>query len=209
MVQDRKVTTPGEAASVAAELGFPVVMKVLSADVAHKTEAGGVRLGVGSAQAAAEAFEGIVSDVAERVPGAKVDGVIVSPQISGGVEMILGVNNDPTLGPVVMVGLGGVLVEVLKDFSYRRAPFGPDVAREMVSELRGYPLLTGVRGAGPSDVDALCEALSALSVFAAAHAGSVESVDINPFVVHAEGRGAVALDALITRREAAPGADGE
>lgn len=203
VVEDRRVASAAEAAEAAAGIGFPVAMKVLSADVTHKTEAGGVRLGIETADAAAKAYEGIVADVARHAPEARIEGVIVSPQISGGVEMILGVKNDPTFGPIVMAGLGGVLVEVLKDFTYRRAPFGPETAREMVRELHGYPLLTGVRGFPPGDVDALCQALSDLSLFAAAHADSIDSVDINPFVVQPRGQGAIALDALITRRDPA------
>jgi hypothetical protein len=120
--------------------------------------------------------------------------------MSGGVETILGIHRDPVFGPVVMFGLGGVLVEVLDDVSFRVAPFDEDEARRMVLELKGRAILEGARARGPYDLQALFTALARLSQFAAAHADAIESVDINPFLVLPEGRGAVALDALIIPR---------
>ena len=120
--------------------------------------------------------------------------------IGGGVETILGIHRDPVFGPVVMFGLGGVLVEALNDVSFRVAPFDEAEARRMVFELKGRAILEGIRGARPCDLPALFSALAALSRFAATHADAIESVDINPFVVLPEGQGAVALDALIIPR---------
>jgi acyl-CoA synthetase (NDP forming) len=122
--------------------------------------------------------------------------------ISGGVETIVGVVSDPVFGPVVMFGLGGVFVEVLKDVTFRLAPFGVDEAHRMIREIRGFAMLEGVRGAPPADVDALAEMLAALSRFAAANAGRIDSIDLNPVRVLERGKGVMALDALIVPRGA-------
>jgi acetate---CoA ligase (ADP-forming) len=125
---------------------------------------------------------------------------------AGGIETIIGVIRDPAFGPVVMLGLGGVLVEVMGDVTFRRAPFDTDEAMRMIAELRGAAVFDGVRGRPPADTAALAEALAALSRFAHAHADEIDSIDVNPFLVRARGEGAVALDALIVRRaEAAEG----
>jgi acyl-CoA synthetase (NDP forming) len=116
----------------------------------------------------------------------------------GGVECILGARNDPVFGPVVMFGLGGVFTEVMKDVSFRRAPFGPETARDMIAEVKGAALLKGARGQPPADLDALAEAISRLSLFAAAHGAALESVEMNP--VRALPKGCLALDALIVRK---------
>jgi acyl-CoA synthetase (NDP forming) len=134
---------------------------------------------------------------ADKRPDARLDGVIVSEMVSGGVECVIGVQRDPVLGAAVMFGLGGVLVEVLKDVSFRLAPFSVEEAHRMIREIKGFKILEGVRGAPPADVEALAEALAKLSVFAAANEAKLDSIDINPFIVLPEGRGAVAVDALI------------
>jgi acyl-CoA synthetase (NDP forming) len=117
--------------------------------------------------------------------------------LKGGVEMILGVQNDAVFGPVVMLGLGGIFVEVLRDVTFRIAPFGIEEARAMIAELRGAAILKGARGQPPADLAALAETLSRLSLFAAAHRGRLASIDINPLLVRSEGQGVAALDALI------------
>ena len=200
MVADRLAHTPQEAADAAGALGFPVVLKIASAEIAHKTDVGGVRLGIDSEKAAADAFTEIMDNVRRALPAAHLDGVLVSPMVNGGVETILGIHRDPVFGPVVMFGLGGVLVEVLNDVSFRVAPFDEAEAERMVLELEGRSILEGARGRPPSDLAALYSALACLSRFAAANADTIESVDINPFLVLPKGRGAVALDALIIRR---------
>ena len=133
----------------------------------------------------------------ERAPGAVVDGVLLAPMISDGVETIMGVVKDPVFGPTVMFGLGGVFVEVLKDVTFRVAPFGVDVAREMIDEVKGRAMLDGVRGAPAADVDALAQALAQLSSFAHVNRETLETVDVNPFLVRPEGKGAIAVDALV------------
>ena len=196
---------PGDDAGiVSASVGFPVVLKISSPDIAHKTEIGGVIVGVKDETEAREAAATIFARARERRPDARVEGILVSPMISGGVEIIAGVVRDPAFGPVVMFGLGGVFVEVLKDVTFRAAPFDVPEAHRMIREIRGFAMLEGVRGAAPSDIDALAKMLSALSAFAAANADTVESIDLNPVRVMEKGKGVVALDALIVpaRREA-------
>lgn len=199
---DRLVPPGGDIRAAADAVGYPQVLKIVSPDIAHKTEIGGVIVGVRDADEAERAFATILSRAKERRGGAKIDGVMLAPMISGGVETIAGVVSDPVFGPVVMFGLGGVFVEVLKDVTFRVVPFGVDEAHRMIREIRGYAMLQGVRGAPPSDIDALAETLAALSRFAAANAAQIDSVDLNPLRVLEEGKGVVALDALIVPRGA-------
>jgi acyl-CoA synthetase (NDP forming) len=201
VVREIVVCSAEDAAISAAEIGFPVVMKVVSPQILHKTEVGGVRLGISSVDEASRAYQEIVASAASHVPDAEIEGVLVAPMVSDGVETIMGVQNDPTFGPTVMFGLGGVFVEVLQDVTYRLAPFDVATADLMVREIKGFDLLDGARGAEPCDIDALARALSALSEFAVRHAGTVESIDLNPVLVRPRGKGVVALDALIVRKE--------
>jgi acyl-CoA synthetase (NDP forming) len=196
IVAERLVRSAAEAVAAAASLGDPLVLKIVSPDIPHKTEIAGVRIGVPAAEAAAT-YEALVSDVAERMPRARIEGVLISPLLTGGVETILGVQQDPVFGPVVMLGLGGIFVEILRDVTFRLAPFGVEEARRMIGELRGAALLEGVRGRPPADRDALATALSALSRYADAQRGRFTSIEINPLLVRGEGEGVVALDALI------------
>lgn len=197
MVDERIVASASAAGKAATEIGYPVVMKIVSADILHKSEIGGVILNVADRKAAEAAYKTLMERAAERAPGAKVDGVMVAPMITDGVETIMGVVSDPVFGPTVMFGLGGVFVEVLKDVTFRVAPFGVDVAMEMIGEVKGRAMLDGVRGAPPADVEALAKALAQLSAFAAANADTLETVDVNPFLVRPKGKGAVAVDALV------------
>ncbi len=197
VVESRLAGGADEAVEFATELGFPVVLKVVSAEIQHKSEVGGVRVGLADAVAVVRAHDEIVASVAAKAPGAPVDGIMVAPMVSGGVETILGVHADPVFGPTVMFGLGGIFVEVLRDVTFRVAPFGPDEAHRMIREVQGYPMLEGVRGQPPADIEALAEALSRLSVFAAANRDAVDGIDLNPFLVLEQGQGAVALDALV------------
>ena len=190
----RVAASAAEARAAVEDFGTRCVMKILSADIQHKSDIGGVKLNVGPAEAEA-AFEAILAGAREHASTAKVDGVLVAPMAKGGVECIIGVQNDPVFGPTVMFGLGGVFVEVLKDVTFRVAPFGRAEARRMIGELKGLPLLQGARGAEPADLDVLAEILSRLSVFAAANAERFESIDINPILAGPDG--AVALDAVI------------
>lgn len=198
----RLADSAGAAAEAAAALGFPVVMKIVSPDIVHKTDVGGVRLGLGSADEVRAAYDQMMTTVAAAAPKAKLEGVLLAPMISGGVETIMGVHVDPIFGPAVMFGLGGVFVEVLKDVTFRVAPFDAAEARRMIDGIRGRAMLDGVRGAPPADIDALAEALAAMSRFAAAHRDRLASVDVNPFVVLPAGQGAMALDAVIELKDA-------
>ncbi|MHA1113334.1 MAG: acetate--CoA ligase family protein [Alphaproteobacteria bacterium] len=184
------------AAEAAARIGYPVVLKIASPDIRHKSEIGGVLLGIANEAALRAGFATIMERARAAEPKAAIDGVLVAPMV-GGVEMILGVRSDPIFGPVVMCGLGGIFVEVMKDVALRVAPFGEDVARAMIDSLKGAPLLKGARERAKADIDALAKALARLSVFAAENADALDSIDINPFIVRAEGEGAVAVDALI------------
>ena len=203
-VIDARVSRSAEEAErLSSAIGYPVAMKILSPDIAHKSDVGGVRLGLRDPKEAFSAFDAIVASARAAMPQARIDGVVVAPMVSGGVEMILGAVRDPVFGPVVMCGLGGVFAELLQDRALRMAPVGLDEAHAMLDELRGRPLLDGLRGSPPCDVDALARAIVALSTFAARHADRIGSLDINPFLVLPRGEGGIALDALIlpsTRR---------
>jgi acyl-CoA synthetase (NDP forming) len=189
-------TSATEAQAAAAGIGERLVLKIVSADIPHKTEMGGVMLDVPAAEAGA-AYDRMIERITARAPRARLDGVLLSPMVRGGVEMILGVQNDPVFGPVVMLGLGGIFVEVLRDVTFRIAPFGAEEAHRMIGELRGRAMLEGARGQPPCDIEALAQALSKLSVFVAAKSAEFTSIDINPLLVRPKGEGAAALDALI------------
>lgn len=198
-------TDPEGAAVAAAAMGFPVVAKICSPDILHKTEIGGVAVNLTDVQAVREATAAILARASEAAPEARIEGVLVSPMIYGGVETIIGVARDPVMGPVVMFGLGGIHVEVLRDVTFRAAPFSVDEAQRMIREIRGFAILQGVRGAAPADTDALAQLLSDLSRYAIAHRERIVSIDLNPVRVMPEGQGVIALDALIElEKERAP-----
>ncbi len=206
VLDERLVIDAGEAQTIASRIGERLVLKIVSPQITHKTEVGGVMLDVPAANAGA-AYTTLVERVAARAPGATIEGVLMSPMVKGGVEMILGVQNDPVFGPVVLLGLGGIFVEVLRDVTFRIAPFGVEEAHRMIGELRGAAMLHGARGQPPCDTDALALALSKLSLFAAAKRAEFTSIDVNPLLVRAKGEGAAALDALILTAEAPAGHD--
>ncbi|MCZ6474065.1 MAG: acetate--CoA ligase family protein [SAR324 cluster bacterium] len=201
VVEERLAQSAEQAVAAAGELGYPVVLKIASPDIPHKSEIGGVVLNLDSAEAVAQAHAQLLERAREHQPDARIDGILVAAMVSGGVETILGVSRDPVFGPVVLFGLGGIFVEVMKDVTFRLAPFSVEEAHRMIREVRGYPLLEGVRGQPPADVEALAQALAQLSAFAAAHQERLETLDLNPFIVLPEGQGALAVDALIVPRE--------
>ncbi len=179
-----------EAVRLAREIGHPVVLKIASPDVVHKSDAGGVVVGVSGDDAVAAAYDGILAAIGEAQPGARIDGVSVQAMAEPGVEVIIGVSRDPQFGPLLMFGLGGVLVEVLGDVSFRVAPLTERDAAEMVREIKGYPILRGHRGSPPADLDAIERALLDLSRFVDARP-DVSEVDLNPIIAHANGLTAV------------------
>ncbi len=195
----REQVAADEAAAVRAahELGYPVVLKVASPDIAHKSEIGGVIVGLADEAQVREAYATLMERARTRAPRARLEGVVVAQMAGKGVETILGVARDPVFGAVVMFGVGGIFVEAFKDVAFRVAPFGVDQARAMIAEVKGRVLLAGMRGQPAADEEALAQTIAALSVYAAAHAEAIESIDINPLVVLPQGRGVLALDALI------------
>jgi len=201
VVDHAVATSAAEAGKSAAKLKFPVVAKIVSADITHKTEIGGVQLGIATRKEAEKAYRTLTARAKKAAPKAKLDGVVIAKQVVGGVECILGAHNDPALGPVVMFGLGGIFVEVFKDVSFRIAPIDVAEAKAMIREVKGYALLAGARGHAPADVDATAKALSKLSLLAAANADRLESIDVNPFIALPKGKGAVAVDAVIVPRK--------
>jgi len=190
-------TSARQAAEVAARIGFPVVMKVQSADIPHKTEADGVRVGLKSSAEVEAAFDSIVASVRAYRADAVIDGVLVQEMIVDAVETIVGVNNDPLFGPAIMFGLGGIFAEVLKDVTFRLAPIQASVCAEMIREVKGYPLLAGARGRPAGDEAALVETLCRVSALAVDLKDHLGELDINPLFVLPAGRGVKAGDALI------------
>jgi acyl-CoA synthetase (NDP forming) len=196
--REQLVTSAAAAVRAASQVGYPVVMKASGAQIAHKTELGLVKIGLTSASQVRDAYREL-TDIA-RYEGISLDGVLVCQMVERGVEMVVGVTHDQLFGPTVTVGLGGVLVEVLRDAAVRVPPFGDDQARAMLSELRGRALLDGVRGGPPVDVDALVEVVIRVQRMALELGDQIAELDINPLMVLPRGQGAVALDALVLCR---------
>ena len=186
--------TRDEAISLSKEIGFPVVLKIVSPDVLHKTDAGGVKLGLDDEKAVGKAFDEIVSAIKKNEPSAKIHGVSVQNMARPGVEVIIGMSKDPQFGPVLMFGLGGILVEVLKDVSFRIVPLAKRDAREMIKEIKGYPILEGYRGQEPANVAVLEDYLLKVSDFVDGRP-EIKELDINPIFAYSDG--AVAVDARV------------
>lgn len=185
---------------VPADIAFPVAVKIVSRDIAHKTDIGAVQLNVRDGPALEAAFSEILNNARRAAPEARLSGVLVSEMITGGLETIIGVVNDAVFGPVVAFGLGGVLVETLRDASYRVAPFGLEDARAMIEELRARAVFDGVRGGPPRDLNALVATLAQVSELAWHLRERLVEMDINPLLVRPQGQGVVAADALIVLR---------
>lgn len=195
----KEITAASRDAALAAArgIGFPLVLKIVSPDIAHKTEVGGVVVGVRSEAQLADEYDSLLVRVAQKAPHARIAGVLVAQMAQGGVELILGTKKDPVFGPVVMVGLGGIFAEVLRDVALQIAPVTEQQATQMLRSLKAFPLLDGARGRAKADVVAAARAVAALSRFAAQHADVVAEIDVNPLVVMDQGQGAFALDALL------------
>ncbi|MCC6236745.1 MAG: acetate--CoA ligase family protein [Dehalococcoidia bacterium] len=192
-------TTADEAAKIARSIGYPVVMKVVSGDIAHKSDVGGVMLGLKTAKAVKDGFEEMMSRVKANAPGAKIDGVAVQQMAESGTEVIVGLTTDPQFGHVMMFGLGGIFVEVLKDVAFRIVPLEPRDASQLVREIKAFPVLEGVRGQAGADVAALERLLLQVSEFAVAHP-EVRELDLNPVIARPDG--VIAVDARVVLTEA-------
>jgi len=190
-------TSRESALAIARRIGYPVVLKVQSPDIPHKTEAKAVRVGLASDADVALAYDEILRNAKGYQAGARIEGVLVQERVTGAIEAILGVTNDKLFGPAVMFGLGGIFAEVLKDVAFRIAPVTKSAALEMIAEIKGYAVLTGARGAAHADIDALADAIARLSALAVDLKDYVAEIDINPLFVFAEGKGVKAGDALI------------
>jgi acetyl-CoA synthetase len=195
------VTSAEEAVAAAARIGGPVALKVQSPDITHKTEAGAVALNLMGDAAVRDAYNRVLAGAKVTHPDATVHGVLAQAMALPGREIILGIARDPTFGPMLMVGLGGIHVEVLRDVAFAPVPIGPDEALALLGELKGAALLDGVRGAPPADRAALAELMARLSRFASDHADLIEEIDLNPVIVHLQGQGLTVVDALIVKRK--------
>jgi succinyl-CoA synthetase beta subunit len=197
MVPEEACTTAEAAVAAARRIGFPVVAKILSPDILHKSEIGGVLLNLADEAAVRTGFATLLARAAQHAPDARIEGVLVAKQVTGGVEMVVGTVQDPVFGQVAMVGLGGVFVEVFKDVAFRRCPVSEAEGEAMIRSLRGFPLLDGARGRPRADLAALAQALAALSRFAVAAGPRLRAAEVNPLLVLPEGHGAFAADAVI------------
>jgi acetyltransferase len=191
--------TADEAVRCAAEIGYPVAIKIASPDILHKTDVGGVKLNVATPEEVRETFELMTYRVHRYVPDAEVWGCMVQDMVIGGKEVIVGMTRDPHFGPLMMFGLGGIYVEALRDVAFRLAPFDRHQAREMMGEIRAYSILRGVRGEEPSDAEALADALLRFSQLVIDFPEIVE-FDINPLTVFEDGKGLVGIDMRLVFR---------
>jgi len=192
----RRVRTADEAVAAAKEVGFPVVLKIVSPDISHKTDVGGVLLHLDDEIAVRDAVRKMAESVRLRAPSARVEGFEVEAEVRGGKEVLIGLQRDPGFGPIVVFGLGGIYVEVLRDVTFRLAPIRPLSARHMIESVKAFPLLKGVRGEPPSDIDALAEAIERVSQLSV-QLPDVAEMDLNPLIVRGVGSGVVAVDARI------------
>ncbi|MCL6644591.1 MAG: acetate--CoA ligase family protein [Dehalococcoidia bacterium] len=195
VTREETARTAEEAVAIAGRIGYPVALKVDSPDILHKTEAGAIRLGVSGDRELREAFAEVLASARRYSPAARLNGVLVQEMVApGGTEVIVGVKSDPQFGPVMMFGLGGIMVEVLKDVSFRLVPLEEKDAREMIDEIKGRPMLSGVRGQPPADIEALKRTILKVSEFVQQHP-EVKELDLNPVFAYSDG--ALAVDARI------------
>ena len=201
-VTTRIARTPGEAVELAQSIGFPVVLKIASVDIAHRSDIGAVKANLKTKEDVASAYAEIMTRAQQAKPGADIEGMLVQPMVQGVAEVILGMSRDPQLGPVVLLGTGGIFVEILRDAVLRFPPLSLQECRAMIDGLRGKKLLEGARGNPPGDVDALAKAIHALARLAGDLGDRIEEIDLNPVMVRPQGLGVVAVDGLVmTRRE--------
>jgi acyl-CoA synthetase (NDP forming) len=194
IVETKLAASKEEAIVISKRLGFPVALKIVSPDIAHKSDVGGVKLGLKTSKQVKEAYDEIISSVQHQCPKAIIDGVSVQKMARPGTEVIIGMTKDAQFGPVLMFGLGGILVELLKDVSFRIVPLEREDAQEMIREIKGYPLLEGYRGSEPVDVSILEEILLKVSRFVDNNP-EIKELDLNPIFAYKDG--AVAVDARV------------
>jgi acyl-CoA synthetase (NDP forming) len=194
VVDTKLATSKTEAVELAKKMGFPVVMKIVSPDIVHKTDSGGVKLGVQNGTQAGKAYSEIIANVKKHDPRAKIVGVSVQKMARPGVEVIIGMTKDAQFGPVIMFGLGGILVEVLKDVSFRIVPMTKRDAAEMIEEIKGYPLLKGYRGSEPANIPYLEELIVKVSDFVDKNP-EIKELDLNPVFAYKDG--GIAVDARV------------
>jgi len=194
VVEAKLARTKAQAISLSKETGFPVALKIASPDIIHKSDSGGVKLGLTNAAQVARAYSEIISSVRQHHPDARIDGVSVQKMVRPGIEVIIGMTKDAQFGPVLMFGLGGILVEVLKDVAFRIVPLTRRDAREMIREIKGFPLLQGYRGQEPADIAFLEELLLKVSNFVE-KTPEIRELDLNPIFAYRDG--AIAVDARV------------
>lgn len=185
--------TAEEAVSAAEELDYPLVMKVVSPQISHKSDIGGIRLSLKNAAEVKAAYKDLMESISKKLPDASLKGVELQPMLSSGREVIIGMIRDPTFGPMLMFGLGGIYVEILKDVRFAIAPVDEKEAREMITGIKTYPILAGIRGAKPSDIDALVDAILRVSRLVCDFP-EIEEFEINPLMVFEEEKGVLAVD---------------
>jgi len=190
-------TSAEQASGIAEQLGYPVVMKIWSPDIIHKSDVGGVKVGLNSPQQVMDAFDLMMYRIPKKAPDAEILGVLVQQMCTGGMEVILGMNRDPNFGPLLMFGMGGITVEVLKDVAFYLAPITAVEARDMLVRTKTYQLLQGVRGQEGVDIDAIAEGIQRLSQLVTAFP-EIQEMDVNPFMVGPEGTTPIAVDARIS-----------
>src|SRR5712672_458645 len=201
MLPDEVLVTEKSALDGAvARVGFPLVMKIQSRDIPHKSEVGGVRVNIATKGEVFLAYQALLENARRHRPDAAIQGVLVGPMAKKGVEIIIGTMLDKTFGPMVMVGFGGITTELFRDVIYRPAPVSASEAAAMLAELKAAPLLNGFRGAATADIGALSQLISQVSVVAEQHAKEISEIEINPVLVHPEGQGVTIVDALVVRK---------
>ena len=193
VVNTRFAKTVEEAVNAAEDIGYPLVMKVVSPQISHKSDIGGIRLPLHKSAEVKAAYYDMMESISKKMPEASLEGVQLQPMLSGGREVILGMVHDPTFGPMLMFGLGGIYVEILKDVRFAIAPVDEREARDLITGIKTYPLLAGVRGAKASDINALVDIILRVSEFVCDFP-EIEEFEINPMMVFEEGKGALAVD---------------
>ncbi|MBN1161443.1 MAG: acetate--CoA ligase family protein [Dehalococcoidales bacterium] len=198
VIETRLAKTQQEAVAISSETGYPVVLKIASPDITHKTAAGGVKVGLKNAAEVKKAYAEIMASVRKKIPKAKIEGIAVQKMAPPGIEIIVGMYKDAQFGPVIMFGLGGIFVEVLKDVSFRLIPIEKRDAGEMIKEIKGYALLNGYRGQEPAHIPSLVDVLLKISALVE-KMPEIKEIDLNPVFAHKDS--AVAVDARIVLEE--------